>query len=147
TIPPSTRITVALIGISPDISLLPIFFNVAPRDTNDALLRFVNLAPNIGSLDVRVVNGQLAFNNVAYTQVTDFENITPGEYDVELRLSGEDQLILTDDVELDAGRAYTIYAFGLLGREPFLEIDDYEDLIPSIGKVDIKEKVSSTNRG
>ncbi|NLB88449.1 MAG: DUF4397 domain-containing protein, partial [Syntrophomonadaceae bacterium] len=44
-IPPSERITYAIIGTSSDIRLLPIMLSVAPTDTPTTLVRFANLSP------------------------------------------------------------------------------------------------------
>jgi hypothetical protein len=140
-IPPSETITAAIIGTLPDISLLPIFLNVAPRDNDDALIRFTHLSPAAPDVDLSIEGGTTLFINVGYTQVTEYEIIDPGSYTLQLRLAdGDDKVLASGNIEVIPRNAYTVYAIGLAEEEPPLEIGFYSDLIPNISN-QIKETV------
>ncbi|NLB52402.1 MAG: DUF4397 domain-containing protein [Syntrophomonadaceae bacterium] len=140
-IPPSETITAAIIGTLPDISLLPIFLNVAPRDNDDALIRFTHLSPGAPDVDLSIEGGTTLFINVGYTQVTEYEIIDPGSYTLQLRLAdGDDKVLASGNIEVIPRNAYTVYAIGLAEEEPPLEIGFYSDLIPNISN-QIKETV------
>lgn len=141
TIPPSEAITAAIIGTLPDISLLPIFVNVVPRDNDDALIRFTNLSPALTDADLAIEDGATLFSNVGYTQVTDYEVIAPGSYTLRLRnAQGDDSVLASGSIEIEPRTAYTVYAIGLTEDEPPLQIGFYSDLIPNISN-QVKETV------
>lgn len=133
-IPASSAITIAIIGIVPDISLLPIFFDAGPTTSKAALIRFANLSPTSIPINVTIEDGATLFSGVGYPQVTDFEPIAPGTYTIELREPNENQIITSESLTLESLRAYTIYAIGLAEGEPPVEIGFYQDQIPFIGE-------------
>jgi hypothetical protein len=137
TIPPSERITFAIIGTPNDVSLLPIFLTGEPITTNDGRIRFANLSPMTANLDLVIKNGP-QFNDVEYTHVTDFETIAPSTYDLELHLAGEDEVLLEETLQVNERTAYTVYTVRLPEGEPPLDIGYYQDQIPFIGSI-IKE--------
>lgn len=137
TIPPSERITITMIGTPTDLSLLPIFLPGEPITTDDGRIRFAHLSPGAPNVSLTVVNGP-QFDDVAYTQVTDFETIAPGTYDIQLRPAGEDEVLLQETLRVQERTAYTVYAVGLIDGEPSLEISFYEDQIPFIGSMSNK---------
>ncbi len=141
TIPPSEAITAAIIGTLPDISLLPIFANLVPRDNDDALIRFANLSPDLPEADLAIEDGATLFSNVGYTQVTEYEVIAPGSYTLRLRnANGDDTILASGSIEIEPRTAYTVYATGLVEEEPLLEIGFFSDLIPNISN-QVKETV------
>lgn len=130
-IPPSETITVAIIGISPDISLLPIFLNVAVRDNDDALIRFTHLSPEAPDVNLSIEGGDTLFSDVGYTQVTEYEVIEPGSYTLQLRIAnGDDTVLASGTIEVKPRNAYTVYAIGLAEEDPAIEIGYFTDLIP-----------------
>lgn len=139
-IPPSERITIAAIGTLPDISLLPILLSVQPAETLETLLRFTHLSPNAPRVDVTTTDGTVLVHDIGYTEVSNFETVASGTYSLQLRLANEEEVVLTSEpLEFIPGYAYTVYAVGLAGEEPPLEIDYYKDQIPYIGdRLDVK---------
>ena len=130
-IPPSETITVAIIGISPDISLLPIFLNVAVRDNDDALIRFTHLSPEAPDVNLSIEGGDTLFSDVGYTQVTEYEVIEPGSYTLQLRIAnGDDTVLASGTIEVKPRNAYTVYAIGLAEKDPAIEIGYFTDLSP-----------------
>lgn len=146
TIPPSERITITMIGNPTDLSLLPIFLPGEPITTDDGRIRFANLSPGAPNMSLTVEGGP-QFNDVAYTQVTDFETIAPDTYNLQLRLASEDKVLLKETLQVKERTAYTVYAVGLLDGEPALEISFYEDQIPFIGSMIKKTEFRKTKLG
>lgn len=144
-IPPSERITIAIIGTFPNISLLPVMLSVAPTNTPQTLVRFAHLSPNTPKLDL-IITDDIRITDIEYTQVSDFITINPGTYTLRLRLSGEEEILLTvTDNEFKEGQGYTINALGLLNENPPIEIVSYKDQIPFFDS-EVKEKVvANTN--
>ena len=130
-IPPSEMITIPIIGTLPDISLLPILFGVSPRDNDDALIRLTNLSPTAPNIDLAIEGGVTLFNDVGYSQVTEFEIIEPGTYILQLRIGNDDDTVLASGtMKVKPRNAYTVYAIGLVEENPPLEIGFFTDQIP-----------------
>lgn len=130
------KITLALIGTFPDLVLLPISFDVAPISQSEVLVRFTHLSPNTPNVDVKLVDGENIFKNIEYRQITDFITITPGVYHVQLKLTDKEETLFTSArLELKAGEAYTIYVTGLLGENPPLDLNYYQDQIPLLTEI------------
>ncbi len=131
TIPPSETITTAIIGMAPDISLLPIYFDVAVRDNDDALIRFANLSPALSEVSLAIEDGAILFSDVGYSQVTNYQVIDPENYLLQLFMANEEGNILASgSVEVVPRYAFTVYAIGITEGEPSIEISYYSDLIP-----------------
>lgn len=143
-VPASERITYAIIGTSSDMRLLPITFNVAPTDTPKTLVRFANLSPNAPGLDL-IISDSVRINDIGYGQVSNFQSVNPNTYNVQLRLSGNEETIYNENLKFIQGQAYTINALGMVGDNPPVELVSYKDQIPSLNpqdkKKDVKEKV------
>lgn len=137
TVPPSERITIAMIGTPSDLSLMPIFLPGEPITTEDGRIRFAHLSPGTPNLSLTVEN-VLQFEDISYTQVTDFEPIAPGTYNLQLRLFGEDEVLVQKSLRVKERTGYTVYVVGLLEGEPSLEISFYDDLLPFIGSLNGK---------
>jgi hypothetical protein len=131
-LPPDERITVAVTGILPDVSLLPLLLNLQPTESEDGLIRLVHLSPTASHLNLSIEDGPDLFNDAEYTQATDFKTIVPGAYNLQLRSAGEDGILLTEPLEVMKRKAYTVYALGLPEAEPPLKISYYQDQIPFI---------------
>ncbi|NLJ71497.1 MAG: DUF4397 domain-containing protein [Syntrophomonadaceae bacterium] len=128
---PSEKITYAIIGTLPEISLLPIFLKVEPIENPEVLVRFANLSSNVPNLDVVFLENESFFTNVGYSEVTNYETILPDTYYVKLKPTDAKEIIFTSEaIELESGYAYTIYTLGLLGDTPALDVDYYYDQIP-----------------
>lgn len=121
-IPPKIVFNVAAIGTLPDISLYPVPEPSVAQDSGNACIRFVHLSPNAPAVDIKLDNGMVVFNNVAYKGITNYACIPSGTYTFQVSPAGAKDVVLTvPDVLLDANNYYTIYAIGLLGEEPSLQ--------------------------
>ena len=84
---------------------------------NNGLIRFINASPGAtGGLDL-YANGTQVFGKILYTNVTGFTPITVGNYNIQTNVSGS-PTVLNDQpqVTIQAGRVYTVYAYGYATR-------------------------------
>lgn len=123
TVPPKSRFTVAAVGKLADISLLPIMEEYMKMvDKRRSYIRFAHLSPNAPAVDITLPNGTKVFSDVSYQQYTDYINVAPGNYTLQVKPAGSDQVVLTvPNVKLLPGTLYTAYAVGLAGETPPLE--------------------------
>lgn len=121
-VPARSIITVSAIGTLPNISLLPILEPVFDRIPGRAYLRFAHLAPTTPNVDL-LASGQKLFSNVAYKNVTNYIPVNPGVYTFNLNSTSNNQRILyVPNMRLLPNKIYTIYAVGLLGKTPPLQL-------------------------
>lgn len=76
-------------------------------------VRFINLSPDSGSIDVEDA-GSDAVSALAYRDASQFINIPEGSHTFRFRSSSDDTVLYTKQINLAAGRIYTIYTKGLV---------------------------------
>jgi len=129
-----TIFTISVIGIIPDLSVLPAEEPRMSIPIGQLMLKFANLSPNSPAVDVEIQGGNQIFSNVAYKGITQYIPINPGTYTFNLKVAGTGQRILyVPNIRLEAGRFYTINAIGILTGNPPLQV-----LIPLDGNTYIK---------
>jgi hypothetical protein len=122
TVNKNSILTVAAIGTLSDIGLLAISDADVPQMAGKAMIRFLHLSPNAPAVDITFPDGTVIFGNVSFKHITSYIDVTPIDYTLQVRVAGTDNVVLTvPNVNLDAGKYYTIYAIGLAGEEPELE--------------------------
>ena len=123
TVPQRSRFTVAAVGKLADISLLPIMeASMKMVDERRSYIRFAHLSPNAPAVDITLPNGTKLFSDISYLQYTDYMTVPPGNYTLQVKPTGSDQVVLTvPNVRLLPGTLYTVYAVGLVGETPPLE--------------------------
>ncbi|WP_163100906.1 DUF4397 domain-containing protein [Peribacillus alkalitolerans] len=90
--------------------------------TGESKVRFAHLSPDAPGVDIAVKGGDVVFPNVTYRKVTDYLGITPMKVDLEARVAGTNNVVLSiPGVSFQPGTAYTIYAIGLANGTPGLE--------------------------
>lgn len=120
---PQTIFTVAAIGRLANISLMPIQDPIMPIPAGKLYLRFVHLSPNAPIVDITLPDGTMLFRNVGYRNVTNYIPLNPGTYTIQARPAGTTQVALyVPNIRLRANRFYTIYAVGLAGANPPLQV-------------------------
>lgn len=121
-VPGNSTITVAAIGTLPNISLYPVPEPSAPKNNGRPCVRFVHLSPNAPNVDIRLEDGTTVFGNVAYKGITNYTCVPEGSYTFDVVPTGTNNVVLTvPDVMLKSDTYYTIYALGLVGKNPPLE--------------------------
>jgi len=133
-IPSKSIITVAAIGVLPNLSLLPIVEPTFPRNPGEAYVRFSNLSSNAPNLDLLLPSTGKIFTSVAYTKTTDYLPINAGIHTFNINNSVTNERVLyVPNVRLMPGRLYTFYTVGLIRKSPPLQV-----LIPLDGNSYIK---------
>lgn len=123
-VPPNEIYTISAIGTRPeDLSLLPIKEPLLESNIGKTYIKFAHLSPNAPNVDLTLPNGNILFKNVGYKENTDYIEVPPGKYAVEARLTGTDTPVLyVPNIHLKPRRFYTIYAVGLVGDNPPLQV-------------------------
>jgi hypothetical protein len=87
--------------------------SAASPAAGNAMVRFVNLSPDAASINVTDGEGNALFQNAAFKSVAAFKETSEGEYSFAVKdaVSGG-QLLTADDIQLAAGRYYTIILRG-----------------------------------
>jgi hypothetical protein len=92
------------------------------RKPGRAYVRFVHLSPNAPNVDVST-GGNKVFSNVGYKKATDYVEVKPGVYNFNVTVSENGQNVLTvPNTRLLPNRIYSIYAVGLAGSSPPLQV-------------------------
>lgn len=92
-----------LLLIEDDIDEIP--------STKEATVRVIHLSPNAPAVDI-LANGDVLFNDLEFKEATDYVKVPSGSYDIDIALTGTDDIVLSGNVNLKANRIYTIYAVG-----------------------------------
>jgi hypothetical protein len=122
TVTDDTMATIAAIGTLADISLLSIPDNMAAPSRNNGKVRFVHLSPDAPAVDITLPDGTVLLPDVSYKQMTQYIEVSPGNYTLEVRVAGTDEVALTvPDIDFEEDTLYSIYAIGLAGGTPELE--------------------------
>ncbi len=132
---PETIYTAAAVEKLRDIELYVVSDPRTPPLMNRTRARFVHLSPNSPPMDVMLSDGTELYSDVGYRDTTGYRTLTPGRYTLHIRSSGTDEVVLTvPNVTLRPGRNLSIYAVGLAGEEPPLQV-----LIPLDGSTYLPE--------
>ena len=111
--------TIAIIGESDKtIEILPIEESIEIPTGSQSKARFIHLVPNGRPVDI-VLDNQTVLKAVKYKDVTEYTDIDPKTYQVDVLLSENDQLIRQIRVTINPGRVYSFYA---LGNKPNFQI-------------------------
>ncbi|WP_158540701.1 DUF4397 domain-containing protein [Romboutsia weinsteinii] len=106
-----TLVTIAVNGNLNDIELLKIEEDMDDATGNNSKVRAVHLAPSSPEINV-IADGQMLFRNVEFRDVTDYKEVAPKVYDVDIETSQGNRLIRSNQVTINPNRVYTFYAVG-----------------------------------
>lgn len=90
-----------------------------------AQIRFVHLSPNAPTLDVLAKNGLEAnlFSDIGFKGAARYVPLKAGEYDFTLKVSGTSVIAFSSSpITLEADTVYSLFAVGLAGGEPGLQV-------------------------
>lgn len=93
-----------------------------------ARVRFLHASANAPAVDIKVVGGPYLFQNIPFKGVGNYINVPAGRVDLEVRVAGTDNVVLTvPGLQLKLGATYTVFATGLVGESPTLNAIAAED--------------------
>lgn len=122
-IPPKSIFTIAVTGMLADIALTLVQEPPIQRQPADTFVRIAHLSPNTPNVDITLPNGTKVFSDVEYKEITDYIPIKPGVYELQARLAGTNNIVLTvPNINLRSGNIYTVYIVGLQNGNPTLQV-------------------------
>lgn len=109
-------VTLDIVGI--DLQVVPIRDDLTTNPTR-ARVRFFNAVPDFPtSLDLALSNGPVLARDVAYLQASEYLQLVPGIYDLEIRRAGTSEVTAESLSEsLLQNSTYTVFAVGALRRD------------------------------
>lgn len=122
TVPSKSSITIAAVGNLSNISLLPIVEDYIPKlDVRKSYVKFAHLSPDAPAVDITLIDGTMLFSDINYKEYSEYITVDPGNYTLQVRPSGKNQVVLAINVNLMSDNIYTVYAVGLVAGNPPLE--------------------------
>lgn len=126
TVPDGGAITVGAVTTRQGVATQVYDDQLTAPPSGASLVRFIHATPDVAAVDVEVVGGPVLATNVPYPQATEYQPITPGRYDVDVRTTGTaDVLLRVSGWSIDAGSQSTIVIIrGLDGQIDVAPIAD-----------------------
>jgi len=89
-----------------------------PRtEQNGAKIRFIHAGPDAPAVDITLTDGTVLFGDIEFKEAGDFLTVPGGNYDLQVRLAGTDNAVLTfNAVPLQNQTIYSVFATGLLSN-------------------------------
>ncbi|WP_244648343.1 DUF4397 domain-containing protein [Ruminiclostridium herbifermentans] len=111
--------TLSVIGILPNIGILPVEDVYQPLFRNRVNIRFVNLSPNAPALNLALRYGQNIFTDIHYTEGSQYTTILPGIYNLVVKPTTVNTVVVNlPNVRLLPNRNLTFYVVGMYGQQP-----------------------------
>lgn len=116
---PSQQIfTIAATGNLDNLGLLVIPDKVSKSPSqNYSSVRVIHLSPNAPGVDI-LVDGDTLFEDISFGEGTDYVDLNPGTYNVNVVLNSDKSVVLPLKVTLNPDKIYTIY---IIGNPPTLQ--------------------------
>lgn len=122
-IPEKSIVTVAAVGNLSKLELLAVPDNIMSIPPRKAYVRFVHLSPDAPGVDITTPDGTKLFADVEFKEISNYRAVNPGMYTLQARVAGTSQVVLNvPNVRIRQGRFYTVYAVGLAGGNPPLQV-------------------------
>jgi hypothetical protein len=87
-----------------------------------ANVRVAHFSPDAPNVDVAVTDGDILFEDAPFTGVTDYMEVEAGSYDLEVRPTGTEDVVLDlAGTELEEGMNYSVLAVGFAEGDPALD--------------------------
>jgi len=102
--------TLSLTGFD-EVSLL--FIPEAKNDVNENIskLRVVHLSPNIPEVNI-ILDNQILFEDVYFREATNYINLPPNIYNVDIELAQNNRLLRSNRVRINPNGIYSLYMLG-----------------------------------
>lgn len=122
-VPAGSILTIAVVGDVSNPGIVSVSDRMMPIPPDKTYVRFVQFSPNAGSLDVTLPDGTKLFHDAKFKDVTNYTAVDPGVYTLQARAAGTGQVVLNvPNVNIKPDRFYTVYAIGLAGDNPSLQM-------------------------
>lgn len=111
-------LTIAITGNAGTLRYLNIEEETQAPTQGSSRTRVVNLVPDSPEINIRY-NEEIMFEDSDFREITDYKEISPGVYRIDLELLQNGKIVRTTIVNINADRIYTLY---LLGNSANIEI-------------------------
>lgn len=108
---PEELITMPIIVNGDCIELLPIPEEMGIPHGNKSKFKFVHLVPNAPAVNI-LMDGERIFTNLEYGNYTDYEELAPKEYKMDIEVAKNNKIAISNKVNINPGKIYTFYAIG-----------------------------------
>ncbi|MBA2521506.1 MAG: DUF4397 domain-containing protein, partial [Chloroflexia bacterium] len=109
--------------------------NLDEMTTGMARARLINGATDTGDLDLTITGGDSVFDNVGFGDGSDYVDVTPGAYSIDLR-GDEDRVLGTvAEIMIEEAQAYDMVAIGQLADESLMLLTLVTTVDPSCADV------------
>lgn len=108
---PDKLITSAIVNRDGVIEIMPIPEQKGAPSGNNSKIKFVQLVPKSPSINI-LLNGEEIFSDVYYLEYTDYKEVESGEYKMDIEISENEKIAITNRIILNVGKTYTFYAIG-----------------------------------
>ncbi|TAA69131.1 DUF4397 domain-containing protein [Planococcus salinarum] len=103
-----------------------------------AKIRVGHLSPDAPTVDVGLIGGDALFSGAEFPGITDYIEVDPGTYDLEIRLPDGTQVLPLEGTELEANTVYSVFAVNSADALEVIALVDYEaaaspDEMPTTG--------------
>lgn len=127
-----TPYTLAIVGEQNRVDLLCIK-DLVEIPKGEASLRLAHLYPGGSKIQVAIQGGRRLIHGGTFKQVTNYINLEPALYDLEVRTSTNQRILDLSDIHLQAHTLYTLFVFERNGKIDALLYED-AGFIPSAQK-------------
>lgn len=111
-VPGEKILTVAAVGNMDDLKVVVIDDETDKGPVEDeSTVRVAHLAPNAPAVNV-MANGMTLAEELSYMEITDYVNVTPETYQIDVTASSNDMSVLSFDLPLQADTVGTAYVLG-----------------------------------
>lgn len=119
---PDSELTIAAVGTLNSMEFLGITDTSESGEPDKAMIRFLHLSPDAPAVDITLPDGTVLFSDIFFKEITPYLTVPSMNYTLQVRVTDTPTVALTvPDINLEAGKAYTIYAIGLVNETPELE--------------------------
>lgn len=90
-----------------------------------AKVRVGHLSPDAPTVDVGLVDGDTLFSGASFPTITDYKELDPGTYDLEIRTPEGVQVLDLSGTTLDKNTAYSVFAVNTADKLEVIVLEDY----------------------
>lgn len=114
--------TVAAVNVLDEIEPLVLTDDNTAPAAGMARVRFVHASPDAPTVDITLPDGTTLFDNISFKEVGDYIEAGAGTLDLDVRdETGMTVVLELNDVTLEDGGVYTVYAIGFFDGDPALD--------------------------
>lgn len=104
-------ITMPIIVNGNSIELLPIPEEMGIPCGRESKFKFVHLVPGAPEVNILMDNERI-FMDVKYKDYTNYQEIAPKEYKMDIEISENNKIAISNQVNMNQNKVYTFYAIG-----------------------------------